>query len=70
MLHQPSPGISAAALRARLRHWGMKGNLFFTAPVLPTFAASFNHTTKMLRVPCSDLCATRFRSFLRLSAIA
>ena len=41
MLNLPSPGISAAALCAGPGHWGMKGILFLTAPILPTFVASF-----------------------------
>ena len=66
MLDQPSPGISAAALCARPGHWGMKGTSFFTAPILPPFAASFVHCIKMLMVPCSVLCGTRTKG---LSAI-
>ena len=58
MLDQPSPGISAIALCAGTGHWGMKGILFSTAPILPTFAASFVHCIKMLMVPCSVLCGT------------
>ena len=46
MLDQPSPGISAIALCAGTGHWGMKGILFSTAPILPTFAASFVHCIK------------------------
>ena len=60
-----SPDISAAALCARLGHWGMKGSLFLTAPILPMFAASFLHCTKMLMAPCNVLCGTKTR---RLSA--
>ena len=41
LLNLPSPGISAAALCAEPGHWGMKGILFLTAPILPTFVASF-----------------------------
>ena len=41
LLNLPSPGISAAALCAGPGHWGMKGILFLTAPILPTFVASF-----------------------------
>ena len=48
-------------------HWGMKGILFLTAPILPTFVASFGRCIKMLMVPCSVLCGTRTR---KLSAIA
>ena len=33
----------------------MKGILFLTAPILPTFAASFVHCIKMLMAPCSVL---------------
>ena len=62
-----SPDISAAALCARLGHWGMKGIFFSTALILPMFAASFVHCTKMLMVPCSVLCGTKTR---RLSATA
>ena len=66
-LSLPSPGISAAALCAGPGHWGMNGILFLTAPLLPTFVASFGHCIKMLMVPCSVLCGTRTR---KLSAIA
>ena len=58
--------ISAAALCAGPGHWGMKGILFLTAPILPTFVASFGRCIKMLMVPCSVLCGTRTR---KLSAI-
>ena len=44
----------------------MKGILFLIALILPMFAASFVHCTKMLMVPCSVLCGTKTR---RLSAI-
>ena len=67
LLNLPSPGISAAALCAGPGHWGMKGILFLTAPILPTFVASFGRCIKMLMVPCSVLCGTRTR---KLSAIA
>ena len=67
LLNLPSPGISAAALCAGPGHRGMKGILFFTAPILPTFVASFGRCIKMLMVPCSVLCGTRTR---KLSAIA
>ena len=54
--------------RISLNHpWGMKGILFLTAPILPTFVASFGRCIKMLMVPCSVLCGTRTR---KLSAIA
>ena len=36
-----SPGISAAALCAGPGPWGLNGILFLTAPILPTFVASF-----------------------------
>ena len=58
---QPSPGISAAALCARPGRWGMRGFLFLTALVLPTFAASFVCCIKKLMVPCSVLYGTRTR---------
>ena len=58
---------SAAAFCAGPGHWGLKGSLFLTAPILPTFAASFVHCIKMLLVPCSVLCGTRTKG---LSAIA
>ena len=61
------PGISAAALCAGPGHWGMNGILFLTAPILPTFVASFGRCIKMLMVPCSVLCGTRTR---KLFAIA
>ena len=64
---QPSLGIFAAALCARLGHWGIKGTLFLTALILPTFAADFVHCIGMLMVPCSVLCGTRTG---RLSATA
>ena len=67
LLDLPSPGISAAALCAGPGHWGMNGILFLTAPILPTFVASFGRCIKMLMVPCSVLCGTRTR---KLSAIA
>ena len=41
--------------------------LFLTAPILPTFVASFGRCIKMLMVPCSVLCGTRTR---KLFAIA
>ena len=53
--------------RTAFRHWGMNGILFLTAPILPTFVASFGRCIKMLMVPCSVLCGTRTR---KLSAIA
>ena len=58
---QPSPGISAAALCARPGRWGMRDILFFSALILPTFAASFVRCIKKLMVPCSVLCGTRTR---------
>ena len=58
---QPSPGISAAALCVRPGRWGMRGTLFLTALILPTFAASFVRCIKNLMVPCSVLCGTRTR---------
>ena len=66
LLNLPSPGISAAVLCAGPGHWGMNG-IMLTAPILPTFAASFGRCIKMLMVPCSVLCGTRTR---KLSAIA
>ena len=48
-------------------HWGMNGILFLTAPILPTFVASFGRCIKMLMVPFSVLCGTRTR---KLFAIA
>ena len=44
--------------------WGI---LFLTAPILPTFVASFGRYIRMLMVPCSVLCGTRTR---KLFAIA
>ena len=64
---QPSPGISVAALCARLGRWGMRGILFLTALVLPTFAASFVRCIKKLMVPCSVLCGTRTRRLFATS---
>ena len=56
MLDQPFPGISAAAICARLGRWGIKGILFFIAPILPTFVASFGRCTKMLMARCIVMC--------------
>ena len=66
LLGLPSPDISAAALCARLGHWGMKGILFLIALMLRIFAASFVHCTKMLMVPCSVLCGTKTEGCLPL----
>ena len=41
LLGLPSPDTSAAALCARLGHWGMKGILFLTAPILPMFPSLY-----------------------------
>ena len=57
----------SSALCAGPGHWGMNGILFLTAPILPTFVASFGRCIEMLMVPCSVLCGTRTR---KLSAIA
>ena len=50
-------------------HWGqgMNGILFLTAPILPTFVASFGRCIKMLMVPCSVLCGTGTRKLFTIA---
>ena len=59
LLGQPSPGFCAAALYVRPGRLEMKGALFFNAPILPTFAASFGHCTKMLTAPLFAFCVAQ-----------
>ena len=61
------PGVSAFFKPHNVPDKLEAGHLYLTAPILPTFVASFGHCIKMLMVPCSVLCGTRTR---KLSAIA
>ena len=45
----------------------MNGILFLTAPILPTFVASFGRYIKMLMVPCGVLCGTRTRELFAIA---
>ena len=54
-------------LSKRLTACVTHGILFSTAPILPTFVASFGRCIKMLMVPCSVLCGTRTRELFAIA---